>query len=437
MPSMKKMVPGNIKASIFKAIQKILTFEEAFETLKTSGFLEKLPNNAPEAFDPMLDFLNIVTRHSTDYVTFGFLKIMPHLLRANPEKALVIEELLLSNYETVPEREEIIDQILKNAESISQTDGCPQLITLLFNLCQEDDFYDAHGEFCIKLFQKTIVELKNIEAVKLSYESLISFSPENPPIPYDAVIEQLNHEMVCQSALSALIRMPKIPLIKDNYATLLSMAQTYEEASEFLIKKASEFTAATAIINDSSWVLEDLPTFEHTVRLFVSIFKHSQIRTRIVTMKEIPMFLCKVLSDDDNSISKAVGPLFTQLPFTRAYLEAFQSCGFFEELFKKMIDTTDDNARIIYLRVISRFSELGYISDYIKNPNAFIECMQASTPVAKACFSTMNSMTMHVQVTKAFKEAGIHKLAETNLKGKVDPRPLATFVTKISNASTQ
>ena len=61
--------------------------------------------------------------------------------------------------------------------------------------------------------------------------------------------------------------------------------------------------------------------------------------------------------------------------------------------------------------------------------------MKGTTPVAKACFSTMNTLTMHTQCLKAFKMENIDLEAEKYLKGKIDQRPLMTFITRISNAS--
>ncbi|EAY06650.1 TKL family protein kinase [Trichomonas vaginalis G3] len=440
-PLMKKMVPIDIKNSVFAALRKVMKTKEAFDAFKEANVLPSLPTSQREMTDVVIDFLVFVFSYSVEFVTFEFLRQIPPLLRSNPKKSLEFESILTKDLSKLPESDTILDQIVKNYEYFEENECFPDYICLLFVLCQDDDFFDKHGDFCIEYFQKTIKECKNVDAVKKCYETLISFSPDDPNIDLEIVAEQLNHPILDKFALGALIRIPNVTLSRQIVKSLLDISTKYEEASLFLMKKCDkDVVCAKHCFFDHSWLLNDMPTFQHTLRLFIVLFKHKDLKNLIVTFSEVPLFFTNVLNyrDEENSdetIPKSIGQLFNQLPFSRSCLESFESAGFFTALFERLEETMDESAQVIYLRVMGRIAEFGFLQIFNQHISIYKELMKGTTPVAKACFSTMNTLTMHTQCLKAFKMENIDLEAEKYLKGKIDQRPLMTFITRISNAS--
>lgn len=432
-PLMKKMVPIDIKQSVFEALRKVLVTKEAFDALKEANVLPSLPTSQKEMQDACIDFLIFVFQYSVDFVTFEFLRSIPPLLRTASKRSLLFESILIQNLEKLPEAETICDQLVKNSQYFVESNALADYISTLFFLCQDDNFFDKHGDWCIEFFQKTLSEAQDVEACKRCYESLISFAPDDPAIDIDIVCEQLCHPLLEKHALSALIRMPNVMINKMTAKTLLDLAMKYEEASLYLMKRANEFQTAQAIVSDHTWLLNELPTFQHTVRLFMVIFKHNQLKTFIVTFAEVPHFFTSIVSNEDENVAKSIGPLFNQLPFSRSCLESFESAGFFDALFDRLDKTVDESAQIIYLRVMGRIAEFGFLNEFNKHIDTYKELMKGTIQVAKACFSTMNTLSMHNQCVKAFRDAGIDEMAEKYLRGKVDQRPLMTFVTRIYN----
>ncbi|KAK8844916.1 hypothetical protein M9Y10_021089 [Tritrichomonas musculus] len=187
-----------------------------------------------------------------------------------------------------------------------------EFISILYNLCVTNKGYKNYRlQHCLNVFQKGI-ESEDPETVCLSYNSMSEFFSDSMEFDLSLLIKHLKMEATAKSCLSILIRMKHIPRCQPIVNALLNCALKYEEATFCLIRIALKFEGAEMIISQTEestksknknkesydsdgsnkgqkynfqWIQSELPSYENTFKLFLSVFFHTELRIDLIMSK--------------------------------------------------------------------------------------------------------------------------------------------------------
>ena len=427
---MKKMVPGIIKKMTIEAIIKLARTKEAFQILHDDEIICKLQNKSPESYDALLDLINICIHYSYNFVTYEFTRVFTDLIYERPEKMMVIYALISEGFGIIPEKETICEQIVTHKDRFLSSGEPQNYLMLLSKYLCFDSFREKYSKECEKIFLNRLENNDDTKIVRAAYKGIISLGSKTTPIPFRRIAQDLEEPELAPYALTALSRVKNEDPSKELIQPLLILAKKYRLATELLLRMFTKNYSASSAIIDMSWMSYNLPTFQDTLRIFICVFNHTQLRTTIVSSPELPNFLTKLIEHDNDDTFNLTGLLITQLPLTKAHIALFQQSGFYKSAFSRLDTTLEEPVKINCLRAITKLSEIGFSEELVQNTDKIKNALLYGDLVTKAAFSAVCSMSFHPRCLKSFKECGIDKIAES-LRGVVDARTLNNFLLKV------
>ena len=156
---------------------------------------------------------------------------------------------------------------------------------------------------------------------------------------------------------------------------LFAVAEKNLKASLVLMKIANSNTALAKkvfecydVLGIGNWMRRDLPKFSDTIRLFLVIFKHYEIRPQIAENENFIPFLKKCLQDFGNAGSiTVVCTIIRRIPLNEKFVKELSDTGLVKLFIKSALEIKDDAkiSRHSLLLFINTIAEYAYLSEYL------------------------------------------------------------------------
>jgi hypothetical protein len=122
-------------------------------------------------------------------------------------------------------------------------------------------------EKCLAIFAEGI-KSTDLQTVQVSYNSMCSFYSQRFPVDFDTVAGHLSRPEISNFALTFLVRLRNVPPNAALLRALFAVAVKEGKAILVPIQVARSAEGAEALLLNDRWLLQKLPTLEHTLRLF-------------------------------------------------------------------------------------------------------------------------------------------------------------------------
>ena len=147
--------------------------------------------------------------------------------------------------------------------------------------------------------------------------------------------------------------------------------------------------------------------------------------------KEFPIFLSKLIQMKTKDILLLIDSITLQLSFNRQNLFLLNSSNFFKNLFLILEESFDEQILLIILKILTRFSKIGYTIEYSIYSFIFKKCLTSTLNVSKSTFTLLYSLIFYQECAKKFQELNLIELINITLKGKIEQSSINLFISKL------
>ncbi|OHS96940.1 hypothetical protein TRFO_02077 [Tritrichomonas foetus] len=314
----------------------------------------------------------------------------------NPRKCLAligqVAKRYVDNDETIENPWPFLDLLLKQSAAFAVPELIPSYLSVVVYLNQNSDEYrEARLE---DSWKKTVNLLNKCETFLLRpiYTSLCYLRDEftklklSPELPIEQIINHLSVREAQGPALALLVESAsKKPteiadekLLSKLISKLLAVAEEDKnmKATIVLMNLASDKHIAKLIFGNGNWLLKKLPEQVDTLRLFLVIFNHPELRPTCADHQNFIDFLKVVVEELGSSGAVTiVCTIIRRIPLNKDIIEEMNKKGFIRS-FIENAKATNDDTKVSYhslLLFLNTLAEQTYLDIFLEIVNSVVD----------------------------------------------------------------
>jgi len=353
--------------SILQTIVKILGNKNNLDVFISSGSFTKLPFSNMKFHPSILNILYIIVIHSPQFLE-TISSAFPGLIKSNPRKSFIIIAIFCQNFNTMKNPWPIVDMLISQSSYFMSSEMIRDYMSLIAFLNKRFVEYRAgRAQHCWNTIYP-ILNSKESSILSCCYDCLCTIAEGyTGSIPSEIIIEHLKTSQI-QNHVLAFLNISQYNE-KDGsnmklLSALLSIAETNIKATLVLMKFSCIVTNAIALASITSWFEKELPTTLDTLRLFLVIMRHREIRESISQSPNFIIFLKALLTIDKPDVASIACTIIRRVPLSKDFVWSLSSSGFlggFYQIPAKPEDITD-HAKLLLTDTICRIT---YVKEYV------------------------------------------------------------------------
>ena len=428
-------VDNKTATTILRSVRKLIRQKQMYEIFKTDGFFRLPYGSYPKELYPII--YDLLQNHS-DIFNQQVGKVEENLLKSfisDPKKGLSITANAAQKYvkDDNSSLYPVLD-VIKNEEAISSVKNNPELLnnflSIIVYLCQNSDEYrkarlstwftticqnllsKGTNDQCLRQIYVTLNYLRD-ESKKLSKKQQLQLS-----LPIDRMITHLNTENARGPILALLVDRAELNPDELNNQKLINKLFDIAEnknlkATIVLMKIASSENLARNVFGDGNWLQNDLPETVDTIRLFLVIFEHTELRSEIARNQNFIPFLKAIIQNLHSSgVVTIVCTIIRRLDkqvLNQKFVKSMSEQGLIST-FIETAKNTDDETKVSshsLLLFLNTLAGSAYIDEYISM------CKYVADKTTKD--QSLSEIASYVAVTFAQYEKCRQKFIELHL----------------------
>lgn len=274
-----------VATAILDKIRVLINNEKHREAFIEGDFVIKLPFKRKELTEPLLELLYILIDHKPQCISEQVSRMIARLACRVPKKVLTLIILYSKSYEKVENPFYVLD-ILFNCESYFVNDCIIDYILTLGSISSEIKAFKVNRAKDIQNIVFDNLESEDTGVINACYSTLTSITEKNKnvQVPSDKLSSHIIIPECTESVIDYLIVAPLCDSL--NHAKIVKMiikhAQDDMKYSLILMKYAENPMFATLLAQYTKWLAADLPTPRETLRIFLVVFQHKDLRELLI-----------------------------------------------------------------------------------------------------------------------------------------------------------
>ncbi|OHT08438.1 hypothetical protein TRFO_23033 [Tritrichomonas foetus] len=376
--------------SILQTVRKLLTRDDILNVFRSKDVVLRLPyelNTYTDCvYDILYDVLLLDSEIFSDDVArkdrFGY------LLQENPRKGLALIAKVAKRY--VEDDESLInpwpclDTLVKQTNLFARPDVIPSFISVVVYLCQSSEQYaESRMDKCWSRIVG-FLDTKDSSYLRSVYAGLCYLRDEfkkvrkTPKLPLVQIKDHLSFPEVQGPALALLVdRANENPSDIADDELISKLFQVAErdhnlKATIVLMKLAASPKIAKDVLGNGSWLLSKLPEAVDTLRLFLVIFKHNELRAACAECKNFIPFLKFVIEELGSSGVITIScTIIRRIPLDEKFVQKMAEKGLVKTFIDKAKATDDDtkvssHSLLLFLNTVAEYTYLDEFLDMVK-----------------------------------------------------------------------
>lgn len=281
------------------------------------------------------------------------------------------------------------------------------------------------------------------------------------------LVKHLNCEATAKACLSILIRMKHIPRCQPIVSALLHCALKYEEATFCLIRIALKLEGAQMIISKNEeekrssktkskskdsydsegsnggrnynfdWIQTELPSYENTLKIFLSVFYHPELRMELIMNKSTAKLFNTLFESKESSFLTAFSVVIQSISTDEVSSEDIDLLSK-RKLFINFINTAneirDENSVEAIIDVVRHISDVQFVPEFTSVFELIIDTQLSSSKSSSISKITQKAIQMFAaasewqSASRKMKKLGVDKIVREKFS---DDSKLARYTKKL------
>lgn len=398
-----KTRPAEMTA-LLQALQQILQRKYHREMFLEMDLHHQLPLESDELLDPCFDVLLVLFDKSPTFFEESYTETMNDLIARSPTKSLILLSYMAKSFEKSSNSWEILDLMIQKASTFIKASVGAELISTLYFLCYKySDYRKSRLSYCITVFLKAL-QSKEKSTVKQAYNALCHFYNKNIELDYGLIIDHLSSESLHPFCLQLLIRVRDIPCLPELISVLLERAKTSIESTLVLLKIGAIQEGAMAIMKKPKWITQDLPTPIDTLRLYLAVMTHTEIRPMLSRLNQTQQFFIKLCDENDNRILTHISMIIRKFKITKDIVNSYSESGVLKAIFSAALDFDDDQSLHAAMMIIIKVGKVDFAPEFLMFSKKFKEIIRSDSNILGTAISAVTLLCKYPLCAKKFKD---------------------------------
>ena len=408
-----KHINSNISISnlklIFKILKKQLKHHSTIEIFKNSNIHLNLPLKSELHFNYCLDFIHFLFSKDPCIFENNFNEKLIFIISLEPEKSLVLLQFISKRLHKFIDPWPLIDLLITESDWFLSSTSVIEYISTLFYLCKTFEWYCiARISSIMEIFLQCLTFFDR-RVVVVAYNSIIYFSNYCNNIDYDLISRHLLDDNISQFVLPILIKLPPINISNDLIDSLLECSLSNTLSTLILLKLSESNEISQIILQNSWWISEKLPTLNDTLKLFLSIMIHSNLRPLFVSIPETYKFFQLLCNEFNNKIISNISSIIRRFPPSKQLLRSLSSSNTLNIIFKTALDNEEEDSIHGLLLLLQFLGNISYSNEYLLLIEKLKNLLKFNNSLAGMSLVIIAQLSQYKECAIKFKEIKLEK----------------------------
>lgn len=354
---------------IMKSIAKVIQVDENASVFIKNHIATLLPITNNQYNEGLFNLYYILFTKYAVQLDDCIVAILKTLINANPKKVLTLIALYSQQFDEIDNPWPVVDLLIQEGNLFKGADLAPDYVSLLAYLNKKfPEYRSGRAQHCWNQIT-SMLNLTDKSSIKCCYGALCSISEKYTDGPLQLEIISLHlKDPELQDSVLAFLNVANFgskDLSNEKLiSTLIRLSEKTVKATLVLMKFAVDLSSAKTIMSDSNWILKKLPTITDTLRLFLVILRHKELREEIVSNPDFVNFLISIIKEKPGTVP-IVCTILRRVPLSKELVQNLSKSGFLK-LYYESEDIDDDgltpHSKLLLTDTICRVS---YVRDYL------------------------------------------------------------------------
>ena len=438
----KHQIPKETKHLILTTLYKILSNDEFLNVFVIEGFAPVLPFTHKDVLDDLFDILfllvNKVPEVFDEFVSNSFSK----LVKYRGSRSLTILAIYSQGFDQRRNPWPVVEILFREKERFLKEDVClPYCALLSYLVAHYKQFADKKGTSAFEVITSLLhSDNFTITAQAYSYLSSIMMRVPDCEVPYDVLKQHLLIPQFTTPVLELLLvsQIENEEVLNDKIfiKNLLKVSGAGNKLSLMvLLRLARRNDIAMVLVEDPVWMEKDLPTLVDTLRLFLVVFSHKDMRHKITNDSEFPLFLNSLIeSGEIEQMSLCLMILRRVDPLTEDLVHDLTESEFVSKFVEKAERNGSDNAIYDAILLIDTIGKQFFTRDVLKACKNLNSYLVSHFDQASAC---VIDLCNHERYKKRFRDLGMIDFFKKKKKDPTKRKRAMLFLQAIGEAQDE
>ncbi|EAY20448.1 hypothetical protein TVAG_110600 [Trichomonas vaginalis G3] len=367
----KGEIPFEIGDSILKTIYKCLKVKENIPPFIEGQFAALLPLKQTNLLPTVFDIFHVIISSDPTIVDETFSQIMPTLIKFDAKKSLTLIALYCQQFSEIDNPWPMVDLLIQEAANFNQPQIASDYISLLSFLNKRFiEYRNGRAQHCWNQVM-SMLNTTDKKTIVSCYGGLCAIADG-----FTGGTFQI--ELIATHLLIPEIQDPALSLL--NFATLnekdagnkkliqslMQIAEKNVRASLVLMKLAyNSNSASTAIFSTPGWMQKPLPTMIDTLRIFLVILRHKNIRESVAESTNFVDFLKSIISLDKPGVVPIACTIIRRVPLSKDLITQMSYSGFLDSFYNAPDENDDGLTQHSKLLLTDTICRVTFVKDYV------------------------------------------------------------------------
>ena len=354
-------------SKILLCIERLLRTEKFTESFLDGEFQLVLPFDNRKFSSHVFEILRLLLNQATDFFDGDLIKQFEKIIPLDPMKALTIIALYAKDFSEIDNPWPMLDLLFQHPQDFQTPELASKYAALLAYLYKTySDFRQGRGKNAWNALCQ-MLRFEDVPALQAVYCGLCELADGRVKVklPLDDIVEHLRYDDLQDNVLNLLLLMT--PPANEKFCGLLKkIARKNVRATLVLLTIADSPKSANIILSDYKWLNYELPTAIDTLRLFLALFKHKELRPIISELPNLFSFLTHVIQDRQPPTLAIVSTIVRKLNLSREIINQMSDSGFLQDFITITNSCNDDIADQSLFALFGTIMTYDYVPEYLK-----------------------------------------------------------------------
>lgn len=362
-------LPFEYGTIIIKSLGKVLQVDENANVFLKNRLITSLPFNNAQYHESLFNIFYILFTKYAVQLDDSVVSVFKPMIKINPKKCLTLIALYSQQFGEIDNPWPIVDLLIQEAHVFRAAEIAPDYVSLLAYLNKKfSEYRSGRAQHCWNQIT-SMLSITDQTTLKCCYGALCSISEGYTEGPLQLDIISLHiREPDLQDCVLAFLNVANFGSKEISneklISTLLKLSEKTVKATLVLMKFAVSLQSAKVIMTDSTWILRKLPTVTDTLRLFLVVLRHKELRDEIVNNPDFVNFLNTIIKEKPGTVP-IVCTILRRVPLSKELVQSLSKTGFLKCYYESE-DIDDDgltpHSKLLLTDTICR---VAYVRDYI------------------------------------------------------------------------
>ena len=364
-------LPSETGINILKCVAKcLLSNNDNSKIFIDNKIVELLPTQNKKYTEQIFNIFYILITGSPIIVDEAVAGRLIHLIHQDPKKSLTLIALYSQRFSDIDNPWPIVDLLIQEGKYFTASEIAPDYISLLAFLNKKFvEYRNGRAQHCWNQVTSMLIS-NDIPTLKCCYGGLCAIAEgySDGPLPLEMVALHMK-EKDLQDSVLALLNVASLSdkdmSNKKLISSLMTLSEKTVKATLVLMKLCTKFSCAQVVMNIQGWLKLKLPTLTDTLRLFLVVLRHKDLRESITKNPDFVPFLKTIVSIEKGGMVPIACTILRRVPLTKELITSLSKSGFLK-LFYDAEDVDDDgltqHSKLLLTDTICRVC---YVREYL------------------------------------------------------------------------